>query len=273
MPYLQVRGASIYYEEKGVGSETVVFIHGLMLASESFDAQIGALRSHYKIIAFDLRGQGQSQKTKDKLDLDSLAEDAVFIIENFSSSPVHVVAFSMGTFIAMRVAARRPELVRSICLIGPSADAEEAENLPKYRKLINFVRIFGPRLVANRLMMILFGDTFLTAADRKPQRQRWRKVVERLPRALHRAAAASAHRNAITSELQNITAPALIVSGEEDRPISPERARVVHAAIKNARFIAFEKTGHAVMIERPNEFNVALLDFLMAVDTQGERHS
>ena len=264
MPTLQVNGAGLHYAAHGGGLETVVFIHGLMLASESYEAQVEALKDQYRVITFDLRGQGQSEKTKDRLDLDSLAEDAVALIEKLTAERVHLVAFSMGTFVAMRVAARRPDLVRSLCLIGPSADAEEPENMPKYRRLIRFVRLFGPRLVASRLMMILFGDTYLNAPEVELQRRRWRRVVERLPRTLHRAAAASAHRQAITGELGRIVAPTLIVSGTQDRPISPARALAVHAGIAGSRFLAFENTGHAVMIERAEAFNEALIAFLCA---------
>lgn len=269
MPAIKVNGAALHYEIAGAGTETIVFVHGLMLASESFEAQVEALKDRYRVITFDLRGQGRSEKTRNRLDIDSLAEDTVALIERLTTDRVHLVAFSMGTFVAMRIAARRPHFVRSLCLIGPSADAEEPENMPKYRQLIRFVRAFGPRLVANRLMMILFGDTYLNAPEVASQRRRWRRVIERLPRALHRAAAASAHRQAITAELPRIVAPTFIVSGEEDRPISPARARAVHAGIAGSRFLAFEKTGHAVMIERPDAFNAALIAFLRDIAASG----
>jgi pimeloyl-ACP methyl ester carboxylesterase len=269
MPTVRINDADIHFDEHGEGAEAVVFIHGLMLASESYEAQVEALKDRYRVITFDLRGQGRSQKTKDRLDINSLAEDAVVLMEKMAGEGAHLVAFSMGTFIAMRIAARRPDLVRSLCLIGPSADAEEPENMPKYRRLIAFVRLFGPRLVASRLMMILFGDTFLNRSDVARQRKRWRQVIERLPRVLYRAAAASAHREAIAGELGRISAPTLIISGDEDRPISPARARAVHAGISGSRFMSFEETGHAVMIERPAEFNAALSEFLTDVAALG----
>lgn len=269
MPTLNLNGANIHYDQMGDGPETIVFIHGLMLASESYDAQVEALKGRFRIVTYDLRGQGKSEKTRDRLDIDSLAEDAVALIEKTSWGPVHLVGFSMGTFIAMRVAARRPDLVRSLCLIAPSAEAEDQENMPKYNLLIRIVQLFGPWPLASQLMMILFGDTFLKSPDSALARRRWKRVVERLPRVLHRAAAASAHRQAITGELKHIVAPTLIVSGEEDRPISPARARAVHAGIAGSSFMAFEKTGHAVMIERPDAFNAALSAFLVNVAASG----
>ena len=162
----------------------------------------------------------------------------------------------------MRVAARRPGLVRSLTLIGPSAEAEEPENLPRYQLLIKLVSLFGPGPFVRPMMRILFGDTFLEDPGKRAERDRWKACLRRLPRSLARAAAASAARRRIVHELEAILAPTLIVSGEEDRPISPAQARRVHAGIRESRFVALPDTGHAVMLERPETFNRLLAEFL-----------
>jgi pimeloyl-ACP methyl ester carboxylesterase len=264
MPTLIINDAELHYEDVGNGPQAIVFIHGLMLASESYAAQREAFRDRYRVITFDLRGQGRSEKTTDRLDLDSLAEDSVALMERLGLHRVHLVGFSMGSFIAMRIAARHPELVRSLTLIGPSSDAEEPQNLPRYAKLIRFVRWFGPRWIAPQLMRILFGDTYLQADESATEREHWLRYLKALPRDLHRAAAASASRHAITGELSRITAPTLVVSGEEDRPISPARAFAVHERIAGSTFEAFPRTGHAVMIERSAAFNQRLGAFLQS---------
>jgi pimeloyl-ACP methyl ester carboxylesterase len=265
MPTLNVHGVELHYEDIGAGPQTIVFIHGLMLASESYEAQRDAFSATHRVITFDLRGQGRSEKTRSGLDLDTLAEDTATLIKQLVGGPCHVVGFSMGSFVAMRLAARHPALVRSLTLIGPSADAEEPENQPRYARLIRFVRWFGPTLVAPRLMKILFGDTYLRSPAVAADRARWLAYLKALPRSLHRAAAASAGRTAMTGELARIVAPTLVVSGEEDRPISPARARAVHQGIAGSQFVAFPRTGHAVMIERAEAFNARLRQFLAQV--------
>lgn len=271
MPGISVNGADLHYLDVGTGPQTIVFVHGLMLASESYAAQREAFATTHRVITFDLRGQGRSQQTHDGLDLDTLATDTAALIDRLVGGPCHVVGFSMGSFVAMRVAARRPDLVRSLTLIGPSADAEEPGNLPRYTRLIRFVRWFGPTLLAPRMMKILFGDTYLHSPAVAAERARWLAYLKALPRSLHRAAAASAARESITGELANITAPTLVVSGEEDRPISPARARAVHQGIANSRFVSFPHTGHAVMIERPEAFNAQLRQFLASVPAPSPR--
>jgi pimeloyl-ACP methyl ester carboxylesterase len=266
MTHLQINGAWLFVEDTGGIGAPVLFIHGLMLPSTSWHAQAEHFRKTHRVITYDLRGQGRSEMTPDGLDLDNLAQDAAALIDKLGLDRVHVVAFSMGTFIALRLAARRPDLVRSLTLIGPSADAEERSNLPRYKALIAFVWLFGPSLASGPLMKILFGNTFLADPAASTIREHWRAVLRGLPRTLSRAAAASAGRQAIRDLLPAITAPTLIVSGTEDRPISPERATRVHHGIAGSRFVSVPATGHAVMIERPDDFNTLLERFLREVE-------
>jgi len=271
MSMLRVNGADLFVSDSGGKGQAILFIHGLMLASDSWGEQVPRFAATHRVITYDLRGQGRSEKTRDGLGLESLAEDAAALIEKLGVARVHVVAFSMGTFVAMRLAARRPGLVRSLTLIGPSADAEEPSNLPRYRALIGFVRLFGTRAVTGPLMKILFGKTFLADPSVRARRSHWRAVVAALPRSLHRAAAASAGRQAIAGLLPAISAPTLVVSGSEDRPISPDRARRVHQGIAGSRFVSVPQTGHAVMIERAEPFNNLLAAFLAEVEQEEGR--
>jgi pimeloyl-ACP methyl ester carboxylesterase len=117
-------------------------------------------------------------------------------------------------------------------------------------------------------MKILFGNTFLRDPEQKTERDHWSGVLRGLPRTLHRAAAASAGREAIRDLLPTIKAPTLVVSGTEDRPISPDRATRVHRGIAGSRFVAVPATGHAVMIEKPAAFNSLLADFLQEVEAR-----
>lgn len=268
MPYIEINGASLFYEVTGAGPETILFIHGLMLASESWAAQRDHFAQTHRVITFDLRGQGKSDKTRDRLDLESLAEDSAAIIEQIGGGPCHVVGFSMGSFIAMRVAARRPELVQSLSLIGPSAESEERSNMPRYRIMLALVALFGPKLLAPKMMEILFGRTYLDSAEHEQTRNRWKALVEGLPKTIRFAAAASASRKAIGDELGQIVAPTLVLSGNEDKPISPVQAKRVADAIAGAKWQPFPATGHAVMIERPDAFNSMLGSFLNALPSR-----
>lgn len=262
MPDITIRDARLHYEETGTGPETILFIHGLMLASESWHAQRDHFAATHRVITFDLRGQGHCEHARSGLGLDSLADDTAELISKLAPDGCHVVGFSMGAFIALRVGARYPGLVRSLTVIGPSADAESWAKLPAYAAMIALVTLAGVRPVAPRLMQILFGRSVLANPDDASLVARWRAVVDALPRSLVRAAAASAIRGSIHTELGGIAAPTLVVAGEEDYPVPLHHQRAVAAAIAGAQFEQVPAAGHAVMLERPEWFNARLAHFL-----------
>lgn len=81
MPDITINQARIHYEISGDGPQTILFIHGLLLASESWERQRAFFASTHRVVTFDLRGQGRSEHTRDRLDLDSLAGDAIALIK------------------------------------------------------------------------------------------------------------------------------------------------------------------------------------------------
>jgi 3-oxoadipate enol-lactonase len=269
MATLKINGADLWYEIGGPpdgGQGTILFIHGLMLASESWDAPFDLFARTHRVVRFDLRGQGRSAKMADRLDLDSLAEDAAALIATLELGCCHVVGFSMGSFIALRLAARWPKLVRSLLLVGASAEAEARHNGPRYALMIAIVGLFGPKPLAGQMMKILFGDTFLWARDRQAERMRWRGVIEALPRSIRLAAAASARRGAIRDLLPAISVPTLLLTGSEDRPTPPALGEAVASLVASARLEVVPATGHAVMLEQPELFVRRMHLFLRDVE-------
>src|SRR5262249_52496727 len=92
-----------------------------------FEAQVAALRDRYRCVTFDLRGHGRSELTTGGYDMDTLADDAVALIERLGGGPVHLVGLPIGGFTGLRVALRQPQLLRSLTLIGSRTfDGSEA---------------------------------------------------------------------------------------------------------------------------------------------------
>src|SRR5262245_47747570 len=153
MATLDLDGMSIYYEDSGPGStgETIVFSHGLLWGTEQFAPQIAALRDRYRCIAWDHRGQGKSGVDyRHHISMELVWQDAVHVVQTLVGGPVHFCGLSMGGFTAMRMGARRPDLVRSLVLLETSSDAEPVESVKRYRMLTQVTRLIGPRLVRKR---------------------------------------------------------------------------------------------------------------------------
>ena len=187
MPTLDLNGTRLHYQDTGAGDETILFSHGLLWDHRMFAPQIEALRGDYRCVAYDHRGQGRSAVPSEAtIPIDLLALDAIGLIEALGLGAVHVVGLSMGGFVGMRVAAWRPDLVRSLSLIETSADPEPRRNVPRYKALNLVVGVAGPQPVASRVMPIMFGRTFLDdparAAERATGAASWRATPGPSPR-------------------------------------------------------------------------------------------
>ena len=124
MPNLDVNGTTLFYKDTGPGStgETIVFSHGLLWNTALFAPQIAALRDRYRCVAWDHRGQGKSASGPHRncIGMELVWQDAVALIEKLGLGAVHFVGLSMGGFVAMRMAARRPDLVKTLVLLETS---------------------------------------------------------------------------------------------------------------------------------------------------------
>lgn len=263
MPKLRVNGAELYYEDSGTGNETIVFSHGVLWNCRMFDDQVNALKARYRCIAYDLRGQGQSEVTPTGYDMDTLSDDAAALIEQLKAAPCHFVGLSMGGFIGMRLAARRPQLIQSLILMETSADPEPTENVPRYKMLNRVARWLGLGLVANRVMPIMFGQKFLTDPMRAPQREQMkRRMIANHRIGITRAVAGVYTRKGIYDEIDKISAPTLIMVGDQDVATVPEKSRRMHERITGSKLVIIPGAGHSSSIEEPQFVNQTIAEFL-----------
>ena len=267
MAHVTIRGARLWVEDTGGEKPLVLFAHGLLWSTRLFDAQVAALRGRYRCVAWDHRGQGQSEVPAGRaITIEQCYEDAVALIEHLGGGPVHFVGLSMGGFVGMRLAARRPEWIRSCMLLETSADPEPAENVPRYRRLNHVARWFGLRPVAGRVMPIMFGRTFLTDPERASERAVWRARLLGNRRDIVRAVQGVIERDGVYDELRNITCPTLVVVGEEDVATVPAKAERIHAAIRGSTLVRIPRAGHSSSVEQPALVNAAITEFLARVD-------
>lgn len=261
--HLRVNGLRLWVEDSGGDKPPLLFSHGLLWSARLFDAQVAAFRDRYRCIAWDHRGQGRSDVPFDRsISIDDCYADAVALIEQLQLGRVHFAGLSMGGFVAMRIAARRPELLHSCILLETSADAEPPENAPRYRTLNRVARWLGLRVAASKVMPIMFGQTFLTDPARAEERAHWRDQLIANKRDIWRAVNGVIERPAITDELHNIVAPTLIMVGEQDVATIPAKSERLHAAIRGSTLVRIAEAGHSSTIEQPARVNAAIDAFL-----------
>jgi 3-oxoadipate enol-lactonase len=260
MPTLSIRGADLHYIERGRG-EPVVFAHGLLFNGRMFELQMNALEDRFRCIAYDHRGQGQSAITPSGYTMDELMDDAAELIRAVGAAPCHFVGFSMGGFVGLRLAARRPELVRSLTLIGSSAEPEP--KVLKYRALGTVVRWLGVKPVVDPITRILFGKKFRTDPARRQQQHDVRRHLLSIRVAGElKALEGVLSRPAIVEELDRIRVPTLVIVGEQDAATTPAKSRRIHQAIAGSKLVIIPEAGHTSVLEEPESVNAALLSFL-----------
>jgi pimeloyl-ACP methyl ester carboxylesterase len=265
MPMLSVNGTELYYEDTGGPGEPIVFSHGLLWSTRLFGPQVDALRSRYRCIAYDHRGQGRSAvPDMSVIDMETLYQDALALIGALGLAPCHFVGLSMGGFVGMRLAARRPELLRSLSLLETTGDPEPTANVPRYTLLNLITRFGGLRAVADPVMRIMFGRTFLTDPNRAEERALWRSRLLENRRDIWRAVNGVIKRQGVAHELAHIRVPTLIVVGEEDVATVPAKAEALHQRIPGSKLVRMPRGGHSSTVEEPALVNAALGSFLDA---------
>jgi 3-oxoadipate enol-lactonase len=265
MAMIEINGTRLFYVDTGPGStgETIAFSHGLLWGTEMFAAQIEALRDRYRCIAWDHRGQGQSNADplRHCIDMELVWKDAVALLERLGTGAVHLCGLSMGGFVAMRMAARRPDLVRSLILLETSADPEPVENVGRYRMLIRVLRMFGARVVRGKTAPIMLGRTILTDPSRREDVQRFIALMTRR-KDIWRAVNGVIDRAGIHDELAQIDVPTLVLVGDEDLATPRAKAERIVSAISGSVLVEIPRAGHSSAVEEPAAVTAAIERFL-----------
>lgn len=265
MPSIQLNGCNYHYEIQGSGKETLLFAHGLLWSGKMFDKQVAHLQDRYRIVRYDHRGQGQSEVTETGYDMDQLYEDAVQLIEQLELGPVHFAGLSMGGFVGLRMAARRPDLVKSLILMETTAQEEPFKT--KYNLLCALVKLLGVKPVTGQAMKVMFGKKFLKDPNRKPEREAWKRELQKNGKTIVRSVKGVIDRKGVESELENIQCPTLILVGTQDVATIPAKSEYMHKHIAGSQLVYVEGGGHTSSVEEPEQYNRAIEAFLSELRT------
>src|SRR5688500_1730217 len=137
------------YTDKGKG-RPLVLLHGFPLDRRMWDAQVERLSGHYRVIAPDLRGFGQSRRS-DPFTIESLADDLHLFLEQLGALPCVLAGLSMGGYVSLAHAAKYPADLRGLILIDTKADADTDEGKKGRAKMIELVKKSGAKAVADQM--------------------------------------------------------------------------------------------------------------------------
>lgn len=268
-------------EEIGGGDQTVVFSPNPFTNRKLFDAPIAALSRDYRCLSYDHRGQGESglgrpQPSPHLLGTEGLYDDAVALLDQLGVDSCHWVGSSIGGFVGVRLAARHPERIRSLVLIGFSArrlSRAELLQVDMMMAMVRASRLLGPvgkaalRRVNDKVMRNMFGPTFMCDPARAGDREEWRERFGAVlvPEAAPMIRAVFGHPGTSSELLAQIQAPTLIIVGEEEHG-GLDDALGAQRIIPDARLVTISEAGHMVLVEQPDAGTAAVADFIRELD-------
>lgn len=253
------RVGDIAVDVRGAG-ETLLFLHGIGGNARNWEAQLDHFASRYKAAAWDARGYGESGGAVERFE--QFAEDASRVIAALGS-PAHVVGLSMGGRIALDLAARYPDQVRSLTLANTSAGSAETA-APE--KVAAFLALRLKPLVEEGLTPADIAESIVAGIEGPNISPEAREALLDSHRRLHKQGYIAAMR-AVTGftgfpDFATLAVPTLVLTASEDRVAPPAHARLMAERIPGARFVEIAGSGHISNIEAPEAFNAALGDFL-----------
>ncbi|RLF16554.1 MAG: alpha/beta hydrolase [Thermoprotei archaeon] len=252
LKYVDADGVKVSYRESGGGEPVVVFVHGALGSSLTWVYQLKAAKEGgFKALALDLPGHGESEDLVGEVDIARLAEIVEKFMDALGVERAVLVGHSMGGAIAMTMAVDHPQRLSGLVLANTGAKLgvlpEILEGLEKdYQRTV--AEVIAPLAFSRRT------DPKLVEAS----------IAEMLKVPLHVALRNFKACNSfdLRSKLGEVRAPTLIIAGDEDRLTPLKWAEYLRNNIEGARLKVIEGCGHIAMLEKPLEFNRALMDFL-----------
>jgi len=257
MPFADVNGQRLYFEDSGGAGPAVIFSHGYLMDHEMFEPQVAALSDQFRCITWDERGFGQTEVHGPFTYWDS-ADDALGLLSHLGVDAAFFVGMSQGGFLSMRAALRAPGRVRGLGLIDTQAGAEPEEARPAYEAMSKEWETNGP---SDELTGAVAGIIMSPGYDHSAWVAKWQAAARE---AIQEPFRTLMDRDDISDRVSEIAAPAILFHGEADMAIPMEKAERLAEALPNCEgLVRIAGAGHASNLSHPDEVNGPLRDFLL----------
>ena len=267
MPFYDPGDAAIFYEIHGAGPP-LILLHGYALNSVMWEFQVPVLSTRFKVITVDLRGFGQSSCGKEWSG-SAMADDVMGLIKELNLEDITVLGFSLSGGSAIRTALEMPDIVTRLILVSsilPTRGKPRAKKEEEYQvKEENILRLRGVEAWADAIGLRkgkLVDNIFNRNPDARPV---WDKIIARHnPDFLLQMMAARKNTQSLVdwrSRLKDIKQKTLLVFGAQDKQFI-DGAYHLDMTIPDTRLVIISGAGHMVNLERPEEFNKKILEFL-----------
>lgn len=266
MPAIRVNDIRLYYEIRGAGAP-LVLIMGLRRNLEWWYCQTPSLSKHFKVIAFDNRGAGRSDKPEMEYTISRFADDTAGLMEALGIDNAHVLGISMGGYIAQELALGYPDKVRSLILGCTGCGGRRAVPMGEERmKKFTANEGLSPEEILRKDMDIYFSDRFIEAQPEKVLQFVRVSLMHYQPREafFRQLAACLAHDTA--DRLGGIRVPALVMTGDDDPLVPAQNSLILKELLPASTLSVFPGRRHCFFIEEAARFNREVEAFITSIE-------
>jgi len=257
MPLARLNGVNFHYRAEGEG-DPLLMIMGFSAGRIGWMPQIHCFRKRYRVVTFDNRGAGRSDKPPGPYSTRMMADDAVRLMDLLGIDNAHVMGLSMGGMIAQELAIEHPDRVMKLVLACTYAIQDETSGSTQEQTRLWQL---APEKKVGAMIGLAFNSPVyrFTFASLATVEARLRGESCRV--GIAGQSEACLEHNAL-ERLPSITAPTLVIVGTGDRVIKPVSSEVIAGRIPNAKLVRVEGGAHYLSLENKKVFNREVLSFL-----------
>lgn len=262
---ITVNDLTISYNDEGLDkSAVIIFIHGFPFNKSMWKQQMEALKENYRVIAYDVRGHGNSDAGTADFSIDLFANDLISLMDALKIDKAMLCGLSMGGYIALNAVENYPDRFDALILSDTNCIADTPEAKEKRIKTIESIKKDGVEKFADEIIQNLFAPESLEVKKKEIAAVR-EMIMNTAEESIFKTLRAFYERKETCSKLSDINVPVLIMVGQEDKITPPAAAQMMHEIIEESVFKIIEHAGHLSNIENPLEFNSQIEELVSTV--------
>ena len=264
MASAKINNFNLVYTDSGLG-RPVVLIHGYPFNRSLWAEQEIVLSTSYRVIAPDLRGFGDSDAVPGTATMNAMAQDVALLLNHLGIARATICGLSMGGYVALAFYKQLPSRVRALVLADTraSSDTDDAKQT-RFQQAEKALSEGMAGIADAMLPKLLTPET----VSKRPEVVKHVRdmMLQAKPEGAAAALRGMAERDDQTELLAKITVPTFVMVGAGDAITPVADSEKSHRAIPDARLVILENAGHLSNLERTEQFNDALLEFLSSTD-------
>jgi pimeloyl-ACP methyl ester carboxylesterase len=272
MAFATVNGVRLFYELHGSG-DPIVLIPGLGLDHLYFQYAIPELQRHFRVLAYDPRGTGESDRPPGEYSMELWADDLQRLLATLGIARAHVVGSSLGGCVAFELLRRAPALAQSLILVAAFSELDRALEINFRMRIAVIERLGMGDVIRDHVLLWTLSREFIAtergarAADAlvaSLARNDPKLYVEFLKAILRfgRVLPGQEGQPKVTASLGSITAPTLVVVGDRDILTPVAFSQRIVERMPHAELAVIERCGHITFIEQPEENTRLIAEFV-----------